>query len=626
MLLLLACRYEDRPTPSDPTVPLDPADPGVLPAGEVDPVSLSVVEAGRPNLLLPRSVAVDSEHGRVWASGINGHVVAFDPETAEPVAHALGPKDSQIFTDRLGDVFVLGADQLWRVTDDQTAVAALTPPDRVVNAAFALDDGVMVSLEGEDGVVTRYGGDGQREAQIGLGSSVFGLAATPHGVGVVVDGEAGAEIHTLDPATLSLVSACGLGGDPGLATQLSADTWLIVEEYSVSRATCEGERESRSLGSYNEAVVALSEGALVIDAGSSLANGRAWRLDVDGETLSVWQTPPHTTAATLDSESGTVWVSSEDASLLREYDEDGAVLQDIRTGEHVESAVADPDHPGRYHYTGRLSGAIGWIDLETREVTTARSGTWPIRPVRVGPLLWALDQADNVLSAYDPETLEVERSFDLDRPNNLRIFDDLQWSEDRGTFLFTDAAANELVEVDDEGVEHNAWPLAGSKVVYTDFGGRVELFVDGDVAWTVRTWDGAVARVDLQTGETTTTDVALESSLVRLQLSWLDAEGGRLVVGRNVLDAGSLEPLASLPVDQVLGRVGDVWVCWDQEEGAVVAVDGEGTELGRWDVSDDERRPEVRFDPVEEQLTWCSVEGASLSRVALTSWLNEVAR
>jgi hypothetical protein len=237
-------------------------------------------------------------------------------------------------------------------------------------------------------------------------------------------------------------------------------------------------------------------------------------------------------------------------------------------------------------FSGRLSNLIGRIDLDSGEVAAASDLiTWPVAPVMAEGWLYLLDQLSSTLHKVDPQSLDVVERWDLGLSvNTLLTLSDMAWSPERGTLLIAQAADDLLLEFDPvEGRELARWELAGQAISEPDVAGRVEVVPLGD-AVVVRSTDGALSRVDLESGEVLGGDlpeggIAALRSAHLLDASCLSEDGARLWVGRFALDPADLALLRELEsgVDLILHDPGEgELLAWRDQPDSLVVLDAEG--------------------------------------------------
>lgn len=566
-----------------------------------------------PNLLLPYTVAVDSAHRRLWVTSlfddVLGEVNIQDNRLLN--VYAL-PEDEYglpaVAVDGNGDAWVAGDATLVKVTPagETTAFPRDAPSRNVLGAAAG---GVYVSADAGSSaasLVDLLDSDGALLASASLAKSVVALGDAGEGVvGVSTVDEANAatiELYASD--TLELLGSCA---SPFTATNLfplESGDFFVLSDNQVGYARCDGsDPVAVQVGEENKFAVVHEDGFTVFDrVGEDATGGRsmgiARRLDLDLAVTSAYGTGKHSGFGGLDEETGIAWLNSEGTSEVRAYDLDaGEQVAAVRLGSHVEG-FAVSDEVNAAWVTGRLTGLLARVDFATGQVVPASAGPlWPVTPVVRDGRLYALDQIEGVVYVYDADTMALAATWPLGVAQNDDLdFDDLVYSDARGSLLAAIGQANTLVEVDvATGRVVSRFQLGGEAPPVGVTVGRVEVVTQGDLVWVVRSTDATATRVDLGTREVTSKVLASGAQVEQAQydlvpkLTWLAGDGSRLYWGPWAFDPTTL---AALPDDEldgtrVIGEAAAGFVTWDAATGAVLlATPGEaGQSLGSVTVS-----------------------------------------
>jgi hypothetical protein len=449
-----------------------------------------------------------------------------------------------------------------------------------------------------------------------LPTSGLALAPTRNAeLGLLLKGTEGPGLEALELRSdldLALGSRCNVLAEElpeasfAWMAQLEGGDWAISQETRLSLLRCpSGEWSQLEVGRENRSAIALPGGgfASLDRIGADGTHDPNWgllrrytsELSRVGE---VWPTGKNSGYGALDPETGLVWMNSEGtAELWAMEPESGALVHRVRLGEHIES-VAVEEEGRQIWFSGRLSNLHGRIDLDSGELRRVSDLiTWPVAPVMAEGWLYLLDQLNSTLHRVDPQSLEVAERWELGLSvNTLLTLSDMAWSPERGTLLIAQAADDLLLEFDPaEGRELARWELAGPAISEPDMAGRVEVVPLGDAAVVVRSTDGALSRVDLESGDVLGGDlpdggIAALRSAHLLDATCLSEDGSRLWVGRFALDPADLGLLWELEsgVDLILHDAGEgELLAWRDQPDSLVVLDAEGAILRGRELPDD---------------------------------------
>ena len=342
-------------------------------------------------------------------------------------------------------------------------------------------------------------------------------------------------------------------------------------------------------GNENWDLITRGNELLVLDRiGSADPNhGEVRRYDADLNRLGdPFPTGKNSGFGGLDTQTGLVWMNSEGSTETWAVDPDtGEAVHKIPLGVHVESVATDPDRPSRVFVSGRLSDTLFSVDLVDEHVVHADLDfSWPVRPVVADGSLWVLDQLNARLHTFDRDTLVSSESYDLGlSPNPSLALSDVARHDARGTLLVSHGWDDVLVEVDPRsGSVTGRWELEGVPLD-RDIACRLEVLVGPYAVFVVRTRDGRVSRLDLDSGDVRTASPLeqLDPGSTRLQFAALSEDGGLLYLGPFAIDPDTLGRLPELdrnwsfPVAQVEER----WIAWREDDASIVVVDRDGVEV-----------------------------------------------
>ncbi len=278
--------------------------------------------------------------------------------------------------------------------------------------------------------------------------------------------------------------------------------------------------------------------------------------------------------AVLDATTDVIWSASENStSLTGTSVSSGEVVADISLGQHLESIAWDPDVEDRLWLTQRLNDRVVSVVPQPPGVVAEATAEipWATAPELVGDKLWVVNQLWGELYALDADTLEVEVQIDLgfDVTDRNLMFTDLAYHPGRDSLFMTWWPDYQLQERDpDTGEVLATWPITMQGDQEQE--ARLEIHLDGDFAYVVRTVDMQVERFDLE-GKTSEVNADLAEtaeSLVRLQYSALSESGTVLYVGPYAFNTSPLERNValdrtwSLPIRDV----GGCWLAWSEPD------------------------------------------------------------
>lgn len=576
-----------------------------------------------PNLLLPYTVAVDTPHRRLWVTSLFDDVLGeVNIEDNRLLAVYALPEDEYglpaVVVDGNGDAWVAGDTTVVKVTPaGETTAFPREAPSR--NLLGATAGGLFVSSDAGSSAssqVDLLDSDGALLASVNLAKSVVALGDAGEGIiGVSAVDEANvATIELYASDTLELLGSCR---SPFTATglfPLESGDFFVLSDNQLGYARCDGsEPVAVQIGEENKFAVVHEDGFTVFDrVGEDATGGRsmgiARRLDLDLAVTRSFGTGKHSGFGGLDEETGIAWLNSEGTSEVQAYDLDaGEQVAAVRLGSHVEG-FAVSDEVNAAWVTGRLTGLIARVNFATGQVLPASDGPlWPVTPVVRDGRLYALDQIEGVIYVYDAESMALSATWPLGVAQNDDLdFDDLVYSDARGSLLAGIGQANTLVEVDvATGRVVSRFQLGGEAPPVGATVGRVEVVTQGDLVWVVRSSDATATRVDLATREVTSKVLASEGQLQEAQydlvpkLTWLAGDGARLYWGPWAFDPTTLGALPDGHLDgtRVIGETAGAFVTWDAGTGALLlAAPGEaGQSLGSVTVTGGD--PYVRWLP-----------------------------
>ena len=512
--LLLACPGEDTDSVDQDS---DSGEPVRLPMAAI---TISLLPAGQPNLLVPIQVGVDSTTRRAFVSS-NGlpTLGEVDLDSGALVAvHALGniPSLHPLVAPADDGGVWLGFDAepaVQRFVAGEWITAAVTPLVQC-HALVALPGGAVAAAgrnaEGEDDRLVIVSPD-DTVLEVPFSGAVMAMVVTAAGLAVLrADGAQAAEVLTLDPATGEQLDSCG-APDSGIAggfawmAALDDGGFGFARSSMVGRVSCpKGEWLSAPFGRENRSVLPARDGGFVVldrlggtDRNWGLATTFDSALEVVGRPF---ETGKNSGYGALDPVTGLAWVNSEGTGELWALNTlTGAVAHRVELGAHVESLAVDPRNADRVVYTGRLTTELGVADL--RAGTVQRVDTdrrWAVSPTWLRERLFYLDDLTGEIVEVNADTL-VERAVlpSVLGANSFLTLSDLLAHPDRGTLFVTDAQTNELAEVDpDSGALLGRWQLGGVLPEDPDEPGRLELVLAAGNVVSVRNNDGVVTVVN----------------------------------------------------------------------------------------------------------------------------------
>ena len=617
LLTLLGC-HGDKPSDSGGTGS-GGGDSGA-PLGDVD---ASLLAEGQLNFLLPVRVAIDAAHRRAWAVG-NGLPTLAEVDldagalvTVLALGDDVNTKNLHVTTDGLGTVWILqdGAPAVLRVDPSTGEVVAVDILLDQTRRAVGLPEGGLIAAGPQgDGVdqLVRVGADGLVEDRVDLDVSVAGATLLDDGTVAAYAGGADGDVtlDLYDPTDLSLIKRCDsdVAVTSGLAelTLLPRNRVAATHDGAVAILGCETDWVEVAVGTENRSPVWVDDTLYVLDriGPKETQNpnyGVAHRMDVEGNRVGApLTTGKNSGYGAYDAGTGLVWYNSEGTGELWGMDPlTGEVGRRVRLGAHVEGVAGDPTRPGLAWFAGRLTSTVGRLDGATGELRTVSDEIrWPMAPLVHDGALWLLDGIEDIVYGLDPDTLEVRYAWPLGtEPNGSLTLNDLGWDEARGSLWVAHAGENAALEVDPStGAIRSRWELGGGPVRDPDLPGRLELVMVGDAVLVVRDNDGAVTRIDPETGDTVEaaldgdTVVAMITSL-RLDRVQGAASAPRFWALGQAYDADTLlrDSAADLDADFVIGERDGGWLVWDNDAAAVRQLDAAGAEVASWPLTPDAR-------------------------------------
>ena len=570
---------------------------------------VSLLAEGEYNHLLPVKAALDTTHRRFYSlSSVNSTVAEVDIDSGTHVTNH--PLDYDL---RTPSIAVDGAGVVWVGRSGNPFMLRLDPTSgdvtevggdgTVLTMAPLSDGGVIVVVSTDDGSsrLYRVSADGGVDDSMALEGVFKALEWTPEGDRLVglrypTDGGSPSLVELRpDVEPWSFFEGATLPIDAQGVVPLESGAVAAYDRSSVVRVDSDG-----TVGLAVELGDQLAEGFRLADGLFALIDrnapelyggplsGLAWVLD---DELSQ-PTPPvrvglNSGYGGYDPEDGLVWVSAEDSSSAYATDPNtGQERFNVPLGKHVEWIVPDPDMPNVNYFTGRLSSLVGAINVHTGEVLALHTGVrWPVAPAYTDELLWVVDQESSVLTALSPDTLEVVAEVDPGLGvNGTLTFNSLGIHPQRGTLVLAQADADVLVEIDPDGGGVLGTHALGSPIApEPDTQGRLEVFFAGDVAVVLRTTDGVLTAVDLDSGAVvamgrldsqTVDDLRREGVLQQLAM---DTEQSVAYAGGFAFEPTTLETLAEwdLAADLLLWKNGDdQWLGWADQQIVVIESDG----------------------------------------------------
>lgn len=557
-------------------------------------VSLAVTPF--PNLLLPFDVAVDAAHRRLWVTSLYSDVVgAVDLDQHELLGVYELPADRYgypvVAADGDGNAWMAGDDGLVRIAPDGTMTSL--PLDWTIDElAGGPGTSVYIAADDESGsgskIVALVDADGAISQQASFEGGI--TAIVPGDDGTLALGRVAADLSTavlvVSAETFEVQDECASPFTSSSIYAMSSGDYFVLADTTVGIAPCgRGDPVSVAIGEENKSAVIGESSITVFDRiGDETTGGRsvgiARVLDNRLHVTSTFPTGKHSGYGGVDAQTGEAWVNSEGTSDVLAFDPlTGERTAAVRLGEHVES-FAVSSVLGVGWVTGRLSGLIARVDFETGAVLRASEGPlWPTCPTWRDGVLYVLDQIGGDLYLYDPETLALQSTLALGLPPNDDLdFDDLVYSDARGSLLLTIGTENLLVEIDPAtGAELGRFELGGVAPPEGLTVGRLEVLTRGAEAWTIRTSDSTATHVDLDSGVLTTATLGSEAQVIAAQyslvprLGWLAADRSALYFGALAFDPDSLAPTADrdLHGTRVIGEPPGTYLTWAHVSGKV---------------------------------------------------------
>lgn len=557
-------------------------------------VSLAVTPF--PNLLLPFDVAVDAVHRRLWVTSLYSDVVGgVDLDQHELLGVFELPADRYgypvVTTDGDGNAWMAGDDGLVRIAPDGGMTTL--PLDWTIDD-LAGGPGTSVYVAADDGtdsgskILALLDADGAVTLQATVEGGI--TAVVPGDDGTIALGRVAADLSdsvlVLSAETLEVQQECASPFTSSSLYPMSSGDYFVLADTTVGIARCtRGDPVSVALGEENKSAVISDDAITVFDRiGDETTGGRsigiARVLDARLHVTSTFPTGKHSGFGGVDAQTGEAWLNSEGTSDVQAYDPlTGERTASVRLGEHVES-FAVSSVLGVGWVTGRLSGLIARVDFETGAVLRATEGPlWPACPTWRDGVLYVLDQIGGDLYVYDPETLALQSTLALGLPPNDDLdFDDLVYSDARGSLLLTIGTENLLVEIDPgTGVELGRFELGGVAPPEGLTVGRLEVLTRGAEAWTIRTSDSTATHVDLDSGVLATATLGSEAQVIAAQyslvprLGWLSGDRSALYYGALAFDPDALTPIADrdLHGTRVIGEPPGTYLTWAHRSGKV---------------------------------------------------------
>lgn len=575
---------------------------------------------GVPNLLLPMRVAIDPTRRRAVVVSLTTPTVAeVDIDSGELLAvHELGD-DVQL---RLAQPALTDDGAIWIASAARPALLRILPEGGEVDvpatdigqglaAVPLLRDSVAVAALEDDGggAIIHIDSTGKTLQRLVIEGVPVALQADGDQlVALAVDGES-TSILLIDAATFTLTHSCPM---PAVLHNVDAFGPTDDRRYAATNDTeiwvsgCPADdAQSLSLGTENRQVIGFSDHFLVLDRVGSTALdgpnwGTVWSLDADlNEAAPPFASGKHTAYGALDSLTGRIWANSEGTTELWELDPTtGETLQTVSLGLHLEGPLGDPEQPGIAFVSGRLTGTLARVDLDgvapdQPVVITKDEVLWPMSLNWLDGDLYVMGGLDLSVSQLDPATMMPLATATTGLPENASLtLSAMTTRPAAGTMLLTNGQTNDVYEVDPTtGAVLQQIQTAGEPPRDLQLPGRLEVLVVDDVAFTVRTHDGTIGRIDLDSGALTHSTSAPDEVLERLEtrtpieLARLVGDPAVLYVGGAAYDPLDLTRLTELDldVDQVLGeRSTGERVAWLADEAVFIAVDATGAELDRW--------------------------------------------
>jgi DNA-binding beta-propeller fold protein YncE len=598
--------------PRDSAGPGDSADTGVpdgLPA-----VTVRLLPDGQPNLLLPIQVGLDAAARRLYVSS-NGlpSIAEVDLDSRALVAVHWLPDMSALHALVAPD----GAGGVWLGFDEAPALARF---DVATDTYTVLDtelEGVSALASGASGGAVAAGAVGELDRLVALDAS--GALATLDVTGVLgLDPDVSGGIHalvreadatrpnavvTLTVDTLAETDRCDIRPD-GAAT--TGFTWFdelpggyaLAQSTRVAHLDCgSGAWTSMDIGQENRSVFATgADRFIVLDRMGGMDQNWGLARTFDTSLAAVGGGAPtgkNSGYAIRDPGTGLVWMNSEGTGEVWALDPGtGAIEARVRMGMHVESMALGPDSDTRVFFTGRLASTYGAVDLSTGDVALVQDALlWPVSPTWLDGRLYVLDELADIIAEIDPASLEVLRTFDAGLgANSTLTLSDLTADPATGRLYVSNGGRDTVAELDaSNGTVLRTWEL-GSPVTDADVPGRLELALARGGVIALRNSDGLLRRVDLTTGELTSTMAdprAVRSVVQAKAMDGLQAadDGARVWFGPWAFDPTTLTEVDALASNDLvfrdLGIAG--YLAWHPEDSTILWFEASGGVRGRYE-------------------------------------------
>jgi len=593
---------------------IDSAETGETEDTGLSPLGYSQTQiAETPPVLLPYSVAVDSVRRRAFVVSLSlPRIAEIDLDTARiSKVHTLSDFDSgfpRIAVDGQGTLWISNKSESnpgigFRPESSEQLVleSGLIKSHSVLGRSTG--GAVFAGASNDTGVIRVVDADGKTLMETAFENElVRTLAATENGFAVLLVSDGGSARIVEYDENLAVLKECtdARGGDFMLA--LPNGEFLVTAFSSLYKSDCDGDVEQLQMGIENHQAFLVDDEILVLDRiGNQAHSGQVWgvarRFDTDLNRTTSYATGKNSGFGGIDSTTGLVWMNSEGTGELWAMEPDtGEVKHRVPLGLHLDEVLANRDEPGIAWVSGRLSNSILRINLNTGEVLAQNKEiNWPLSPVLADGLLWVVDGLSADVIGLNPTTLVVSRSLKTGlNENPLLLLHDLGWHAGRNSLFLTHGADNKLYEINPKtGTVRTEWPLPGPVVNDTESTGLLEIYIEGDDAYTARTTDGFVARVDLEKGRTEATiQVPIEerNSIQELRWGLLELRGERLFYGPYALDKATLERDGDADIDatRLVAKSGVEWIAWRSESNEIVYLDDEDKVLRTQAIDNDD--------------------------------------
>lgn len=608
MFLLFACQGAPVTDGSlDTDNAIDTGESGPPDTGELwGPEVLDLYDYEGLNHLLPTELLVSSGNRLAYSHALNSDTIAvLDLDTKALVAVHEVPG--------VGQVELYDGGKLIYVTRSSS------PPIQTLNPTTGASQALVVGLESVNGVLrlsetkTAMAGetaDGSHILQINdrendharLAFEV--LPEVPRALLDAGNGEIAVVMgQRLEPgliefrskSDLSLLRSCTAPFGAGGASLTQEGDVVLATTSQIGLAPCSETLPAREpqileLGEENMDVIQSPAGMLVLDrVGEENRNWSIARLfDVSAGELdlkSSFTTGKNSGRGGRDLQTGLVWMNSEGTTEVWAMEPATGVLRvAMPTGLHIES-IAASDSKGVLLVSGRLSSLLARVDFVTGSVEVLEHTlSWPVAPVFYDGNFYVLDQLAGTLHIFEGASLTQGAQLDLgwDKLDTLTMSDAVLLP-DRGSLLLSNGAVDEVVEVD-----LATFSIAGRTVLGApldrDDPGRLELHPMGNGALAVRSFDGRIVKINLESGVPQIfkplTDVLEQRS--HMQFSELSKDESLLYVGPFAVETqgwtlqNDQERDWSFPVES---REDGSWVGWRQSDSLLFQVGADGTVL-----------------------------------------------